>query len=114
MLATSAVANAGPMPGIASSRLLVSFDRCQAMMRRSNANIWDFNACNWRPSAATQARAHLRQPGVFGIGDNLEQTIDTLSATGAADMFCPPIVRCIIQGRLAGALNIERVHAIKE
>jgi len=44
MLATRAVANAGPTPGIASSRLLVSFDRCQAMMRRSKANIWAFNA----------------------------------------------------------------------
>src|SRR6516164_5254314 len=30
MLATSAVASAGPTPGIASSRLLVAFDRCQA------------------------------------------------------------------------------------
>src|SRR5215813_9261603 len=30
-LATSAVANAGQTPGIASSRLLVAFDRCQAM-----------------------------------------------------------------------------------
>src|SRR5262249_48813567 len=38
MLATRAVANAGPTPGIASSRLLVSFDRCQAMMRPSKAN----------------------------------------------------------------------------
>jgi hypothetical protein len=37
MLATNAVANAGPTPGIASSRLLVAFDRCQAMMRRSRA-----------------------------------------------------------------------------
>src|SRR3981189_1497793 len=29
-LATRAVAKAGPTPGISSSRLLVSFDRCQA------------------------------------------------------------------------------------
>jgi hypothetical protein len=39
MLATKAVASAGPTPGIASSRLLVSFDRCQAMIWRSNARI---------------------------------------------------------------------------
>jgi hypothetical protein len=39
MLATSAVASAGPTPGIASSRLLVAFDRCQAMMRLSNSRI---------------------------------------------------------------------------
>src|SRR5882762_10397168 len=38
-LATRAVASAGPTPGIASSLLLVSFDRCQAMMQRSNARI---------------------------------------------------------------------------
>src|SRR5277367_2826944 len=56
-LATRAVASAGPTPGIASSRLLVSFDRCQAMIRRSNASIWLFSASNWVPRAATQARA---------------------------------------------------------
>src|SRR5215813_2874741 len=40
MLATSAVASAGPTPGMASSRLLVSFDRCHAMMRaRFSINI---------------------------------------------------------------------------
>ena len=31
-LATRAMASAGPIPGISSSRRLVSFDRCQAMM----------------------------------------------------------------------------------
>ena len=46
MLATSAVANAGPTPGIASSRLLVTLDRCQAIIRRSNSRIWAFNARN--------------------------------------------------------------------
>ena len=39
MLATSAVASAGPTPGMVSSRLPVSFDRCQAIMRRSKAMI---------------------------------------------------------------------------
>ena len=38
-LATSAVASAGPTPGIASSRLLVAFDRCQAIMPLSNSRI---------------------------------------------------------------------------
>jgi hypothetical protein len=37
--------------------LLVSFDRCQAMIRRSNASIWAFSASNWVPRAATHARA---------------------------------------------------------
>src|SRR5215471_4502349 len=61
MLATRAVANAGPTPGIASSRLLVSFDRCQAMMRRSKANIWAFNATSWqRRRALLREAAYLR------------------------------------------------------
>ena len=38
-LATRAVANAGPTPGIASSRLLVSLERCQALIMRSNSRI---------------------------------------------------------------------------
>src|SRR5712671_1920128 len=36
-LATRAVASAGPTPGISSSRLLVSLDRCQALIIRSNS-----------------------------------------------------------------------------
>src|SRR6266567_1926454 len=36
-LAIRAVASAGPTPGISSSRLLASLDRCQAMIRRSNS-----------------------------------------------------------------------------
>src|SRR5215470_7654918 len=43
-LATRAVANARPTPGISSSRLLASWDRCQAMIRRSNSRIWAFSA----------------------------------------------------------------------
>jgi hypothetical protein len=38
-LATKAVASAGPTPGMSSSRLLVSLDRCQAMIIRSNSRI---------------------------------------------------------------------------
>ena len=38
-LATIAVASAGPTPGIASSRLLVSLERCQALIMRSNSRI---------------------------------------------------------------------------
>src|SRR5664279_186676 len=37
--ATRAVASIGPTPGIASSRKLVSLDRCQAMICRSNSRI---------------------------------------------------------------------------
>ena len=38
-LATSAVASAGPTPGSSSSRRLVSFERCQAFICRSNSKI---------------------------------------------------------------------------
>src|ERR1035437_884971 len=38
-LPTRAVASTGPTPGISSSRLLVSFDRCQAMICRSKPRI---------------------------------------------------------------------------
>jgi hypothetical protein len=43
-LATRAVASAGPTPDISSSRLLVSLDRCQAMIWRSNSRIWAFSS----------------------------------------------------------------------
>src|SRR4029434_9061883 len=39
MLATRDVASTGPTPGIASSRLLVSCDRCQVTIIRSNSRI---------------------------------------------------------------------------
>src|SRR5262245_43537637 len=57
ILATSAVAKAGPTPGISSSRLLVSCDRCQIMIWRSKSRICAFSARSWAPRAATHARA---------------------------------------------------------
>ena len=39
LLSLQKPASAGPTPGIASSRLLVALDRCQAMMRLSNSRI---------------------------------------------------------------------------
>ncbi len=61
--ATSAVASAGPTPGIASSRLLVAFDRCQAMMRRSNSRIQcpQFTAESSKTRAALEAGALVQQ-----------------------------------------------------
>src|SRR4029078_9181880 len=57
MLATRAVASAGPTPGMSSSRLLASLDRCQATIRRSNSSIRAFSIRNWAPRAAMHARA---------------------------------------------------------
>ena len=56
-LATRAVASAGPTPGISSSRLLVSCERCQAMIWRSNSTICAFSIRSWAPRAATHTHA---------------------------------------------------------
>src|ERR1700741_3763119 len=64
-LATKAVANAGPTPGISSSRLLVSFDRCQALIIRSNSrNLFLEDAQLGTKRRETRAR-HLGYPLVF-------------------------------------------------
>jgi hypothetical protein len=55
--ATRAVASIGPTPGIASSRKLVSLDRCHAMIIRSNSRICSLSLRSWAPSA-------VRQPAV--------------------------------------------------
>jgi len=52
-----AVASAGPIPGISSSRRLVSLDRCQALIIRSNSRIRSLSSRSWAPSAARHARA---------------------------------------------------------
>src|SRR6478609_5134651 len=56
-LATRAVASAGPTPGISSSRLLVSLDRCQALIMRSNSRICALSIRSRAPRAATHSRA---------------------------------------------------------
>ena len=54
-LATRAVASAGPTPGISSSRLLVSLDRCQTVIIRSNSRICALSIRSYqlRPTGAT-------------------------------------------------------------
>src|SRR5213593_1624001 len=61
-LAGRAVASAGPTPGIASSRLLDSLDRCQAVIIRSNSKI-----------CALSTARNLRHPFVTRVGDDPEQ-----------------------------------------
>src|SRR5262245_37552738 len=55
ILATRAVASAGPTPGISSSRLLVSCERCQSMIWRSNELARTSRSCSrpLRPTGAT-------------------------------------------------------------
>src|SRR6188508_1563477 len=56
-LATNAVASAGPTPGMSSSLMLISLDRCQAVISRSNSKICSLNLRNWAPRAARHTLA---------------------------------------------------------
>ena len=85
MLATSAVASAGPTPGIASSRLLVSLDRCQAMMCRSNSRTCALSMRSCRPKAARHSRVTSGNPIVIRVSDDIEQLFDTVSTNRRND-----------------------------
>src|SRR5712691_7026895 len=84
MLATRAVASTGPMPGIASSRLLVALDRCQAMIIRSNSRICSLHLRSWAPRAARHARATSGTRLSFG------SAITSSSASIASDRRYDP------------------------
>ena len=45
-VATTAVASTGPTPGASSSLMLVSLDRCQALISRSNSSICSLILCS--------------------------------------------------------------------
>ena len=72
-LATRAVANAGPTPGISSSRLLVSLDRCQALIDHT---VELENLLLEGPQLGTERREtrarHLGCSFVFRIGHDPE------------------------------------------
>src|SRR5215470_818433 len=72
-VATRAVASTGPTPGQLSSRRLVSLDRCQALIIRSNSRICSFSLRNWVPNAKRHARAISGTRLSFGFGDDIEQ-----------------------------------------
>src|SRR6267378_3342888 len=44
--ATKAVASTGPTPGASSSLMLISLDRCQALISRSNSSICSLILCS--------------------------------------------------------------------
>src|SRR5262245_40777174 len=82
---TSAVASAGPTPGIASSRLLVAFDRCQAMMRLSNSRILGLQ-CPQLTAESSKARAcHFQEPPIGCISDDFQKLLDTPAPDGGDD-----------------------------
>jgi len=70
--ATMAVATIGPTPGISSSRLLSSHDRCQAWMRFSMAPISAVTFAYWRArtSRLNRAAAGMRSSSVFAMTSN--------------------------------------------
>ena len=69
-LATRAVASAGPTPGISSSRLLVSLDRCQALIIRSNSRICALSTRSWCAERGETRARNLGHPFVTWIGDD--------------------------------------------
>src|SRR5262245_57119389 len=92
-LATSAVAGACPTPGISSSRLLVSLDRCQAIMRRSNSRICAFSIRNCAPRATTQSRAVSGTRSSLGSAATSSSSSTPLRPTGAT---MPSSARCAL------------------
>jgi len=74
ILATKAVARAGPTPGISSSRLLVSLDLCQALIIRSNSRICAFSILSCAPNAA-------RNPIVTTIASSSSTPLRPTAAT---------------------------------
>src|SRR5262245_25056019 len=69
MLATSAVASAGPTPGIASSRLLVS---CERNLR--------FQRMQLGTQSCDTGTCHLRDSFVFRIGEDIEELFEAFAA----------------------------------
>src|ERR1022692_4042294 len=74
--ATKAVASTGPTPGASSSLMLISLDRCQALISRSNSRI-----CPAQLSSECQETrtSYLRNSLVVWIGYDIEQLLDTVT-----------------------------------
>ena len=90
MLATRAVAGAGPTPGIPSSRRLASSDRCQALIMRSNCSICTFSIRSWAPRGSEDRRLFQ-----FGLRANLIY----LSSANSAGSVSNEIMSNVASGR---------------
>jgi hypothetical protein len=82
MLATSAVASAGPTPRMASSRLLVSFDVLSHDAAIKGQDL-GFQCQQLSPKSRHAGPGYLGEPSVVGIGNNFEQLLDTIAPDGA-------------------------------
>jgi hypothetical protein len=78
MLATSAVASAGPTPRMASSRLLVSFDVLSHDAAIKGQDL-GFQCQQLSPKSSHAGPGYLGEPSVVGIGNNFEQLLDTIA-----------------------------------
>src|SRR5215203_6059251 len=67
-VATTAVASTGPTPGASSSLILISLDRCQAVISRSNSNT-----CSLILHCRKTRSSCLWNSLVVWIGDDSEQ-----------------------------------------
>jgi hypothetical protein len=82
MLATRAVANVGPKPGMASSRLLVSFDRYHAMIEGQDLG---FQRQQLSAKSSHAGPCYLGEPGVVGVDDDFEHLLDAPAPDGCDD-----------------------------
>src|SRR5215471_10370070 len=73
--ATNAVASAGPTPGIASSRLLAAFERCHAMIRRSNFQYLRLQHPQLNAESGHTGACNFRHPLI--AGHELEKLLHT-------------------------------------
>src|SRR6476620_9240618 len=78
-VATTAVASTGPTPGASSSLMLISLDRCQALISRSNSSICSLILRNCAPNADRHARAISGTRLSFWIGYDIEQLLDPVA-----------------------------------
>ena len=76
-LATSAVASAGPTPGIASSRLLVAFCSMPGHAASVELQYLGLQCPQLTAESSKTCAGHLGEPVVGWIGDDFQQLLDT-------------------------------------
>ena len=85
MLATRAVARAGPTPGISSSRRLVSLERCQAVIIRSNSRIGAFSIRELGTQRDDTSTCERGQPFIARISGDPEELFNAVASDRCDD-----------------------------
>ena len=73
------------MPGALSSRLLVSLDRCQALIIRSNSRNLRLQHPQLNAESRHTRTGNLGQPLVICVRDDAEQLLDTIASNRCDD-----------------------------